>query len=666
MIRRIFFVYFIILLVTSGISAETTNSIRRDSMRAYYDKYLNDPTDPNVLTAADTLLQMARKDNDELMTKLAMGAKLDYYYYGSGEHRTDSVIVWVNRIKNYAQHIDNPELYFWAWSTRLVNHYIKQGEYNISLLEAKKMLQEAEKSKNQAIVAECYAALANIYTAKGLMNKALEFMLKEIEVFEENDIIRYHIALQYSDAAKIYMEQREKSKALELLQKGLIQAKSPYHIVTVKLAYVSLYLSEDNIPAATQMLEECRDMYKTEPSLKRHIHYFYDVEIDYYRKTKNYAAALHVLEQREKELKQSNDLVEVMALEKARADILWTLNRKEEAAAIYRDYIEKQEKQKEKTEEITTGEFATMLNVQQLNAEKKELEKISKEKELQNIRIVLISLAVALCIVVFFLSKQRILNRKLKKSRDKLDEKNRILIEAEEELRKAKDLAEENSRLKTVFIQNMSHEIRTPLNSIVGFSAVLADLFTAQEEVKQYASLIEDNSKVLLKLISDILDISALDDDLEMKISPTDINSCCYQAMDVTKPFFDDNVRLIFKPACEELNVNSNHDRIVQVLENLLNNASKFTREGSVTLAYEVKKETNQIVFTVTDTGIGIPHKLQERVFERFVKLDDFSQGTGLGLPISRIIAERLGGSLLIDKDYTEGTRFIFSVRYSG
>ena len=98
------------------------------------------------------------------------------------------------------------------------------------------------------------------------------------------------------------------------------------------------------------------------------------------------------------------------------------------------------------------------------------------------------------------------------------------------------------------------------------------------------------------------------------------------------------------------------------MLDNLLSNASKFTHEGSVTLAYEVKKETNQLIFTVTDTGIGIPIDEQEHVFERFVKLDNFSQGAGLGLSICRIVAERLGGFLIIDREYTQGTRFIFCV----
>lgn len=208
----------------------------------------------------------------------------------------------------------------------------------------------------------------------------------------------------------------------------------------------------------------------------------------------------------------------------------------------------------------------------------------------------------------------------------------------------------------------MSHEIRTPLNSIVGFSGVLVDMLDEKEDIGQYVALIESNSKLLLKLVGDILDISILDSEVEIKHNAVDVNACCQASIDAAGASFDPGVRLIFEPTCDELIINSNYNYIVQVLDNLLGNASKFTHEGSVTLAYEVKKEENQLIFTVTDTGIGIPVEEQERVFERFVKLDNFSQGAGLGLSICRIVAERLGGYLRIDKGYTQGTRIIFCV----
>ena len=649
-------------LVLGTVFAQTVDSTHIKNMHAYYKKHFSDPTDPIVLTASDTLLDMAIRCNDTVMSKIALGAKLDYYYYGQGENRTDSVIAGVNRLKRFARSVGNAELYYWAWAARLVNYYIIQGEYNIALLEAEKMLQEAKKEGKQESIAECYYALANVYAAKGLMKKSQEFMLKEIDIFENTDVVRYNISCQYSDAAKIYIDLGEEEKAPELLKKALKAVKSPYHEVTANLVYVSLYLAQGDTVAARQALEKCRQMYADEPSLKRHIHYLYDVEIDYDWKVGNFQKALNVLDERETELKRKNNLATLMQLRKTKADILWDMNRKEEAAGLYRDFLLEQKKEKERNEEVATGEFATMLNLQQLTAEKGRLEKISQEKQLQNTRIILFSVIGILCVVIVFLWQQRKLNAKLEKSRDKLDEKNRILIEAKEELRKAKEVAEQSNWLKTMFIQNMSHEIRTPLNSIVGFSGVLVDMLDDKEDIGQYVALIESNSKLLLKLVGDILDISILDSEVEIKHNAVDVNACCQASIDAAGTLFSPDTKLVFKPACDELIINSNYNYIVQVLDNLLSNASKFTHEGSVTLAYEVKKETNQLIFTVTDTGIGIPIDEQERVFERFVKLDNFSQGAGLGLSICRIVAERLGGYLRIDKGYTQGTRVIFCV----
>lgn len=649
-------------LVVGTISPQKIDSIDIKSMRAYYKQYFNDPTDPIVLTASDTLFDMAIRCNDTVMAKIALGAKVDYYYYGQGENRTDSIIAGVNRLKQYARSVGNAELYYWAWAARLVNYYIIQGEYNIALLEAEKMLQEAKGEKKQGSIAECYYALANVYTAKGLVKKSQEFMLKEIDIFENANVFRYNISCQYSDAAKIYIDLGEAEKAPELLKKALKTSRSTYHEVTAKLVYVSLYLAQGDTAAARKALEECRQMYMGEPSMKRHIHYLYDVEIDYNWRVGNYNKALSVLDERETELRKKNNLTTLMALRKTKADILWDMNRKEEAAGLYRDFLLEQKKEKERNEEITTSEFATMLNLQQLNAEKVRLEKISQKKQLQNTRTILFSVLGLLCIVVIFLWQQRKLNAKLHRAKNKLDEQNRTLIKAEEELRKAKEVAEQSNWLKTMFIQNMSHEIRTPLNSIVGFSGVLVDMLDEKEDIGQYVALIESNSKLLLKLVGDILDISILDSEVEIKHNAVDVNACCQASIDAAGASFDPGVKLIFEPACDELIINSNYSYIVQVLDNLLGNASKFTHEGSVTLAYEVKKEENQLIFTVTDTGIGIPVEEQERVFERFVKLDNFSQGAGLGLSICRIVAERLGGYLRIDKGYTQGTRVIFCV----
>ncbi|MDL2299952.1 HAMP domain-containing histidine kinase, partial [Bacteroides sp. OttesenSCG-928-E20] len=425
------------------------------------------------------------------------------------------------------------------------------------------------------------------------------------------------------------------------------------------------YIAIDDIAKATQELETSRKMVNDDASLERFRDYLYSAEVRYYIVTKEHEKTLQTIDLLEKSYRKSGMLVSVNSTNLMRADTYWEMNDTEKAAAYYRLYLSEQEKEKAKNEEITTAEFATLLNMQKLTVEKAELEKLAQTKHLQNTRIIIVSLSVLLIIIFMFLYKQSILNKKLKRSRDKINVQNRQLYMAKEELSKAKEMAEESSRLKTLFIQNMSHEIRTPLNSIVGFSDVLTDLFADDEndDIRQFALLIEQNSQLLLKLIGDILELSNLDDNSEVvEYQLIGVNNCCQETLEKIKPLVNSNTTLYFLPAPDGFVLESNKKMVADVLENLLNNAAKFTQKGSITLACEKDDTKKACVFTVTDTGIGIPLDKQEYVFERFVKLDEFSQGTGLGLSISRLIAEKLGGTLVIDSEYKKGTRFIFTV----
>lgn len=241
--------------------------------------------------------------------------------------------------------------------------------------------------------------------------------------------------------------------------------------------------------------------------------------------------------------------------------------------------------------------------------------------------------------------------------------KNNELLCSQEELKYAKEQAEDGSRMKSEFIQNMSHEIRTPLNSIVGFSQILSSYFSDNDDTKEYAHIIEQNSTSLLQLVNDVLDLSYLDGEREIPAqSIAEITGVCQTCIDQVRSKLKPDVQLIFTPERENFTMQTNPDRISQILMNLLQNAAKFTQEGSVTLTYHIREEEKVILFSVTDTGIGIPADKQEAVFERFTKLDSFVPGTGLGLSISRLIAEKMGGSLLIDSTYTTGCRFILTL----
>lgn len=240
---------------------------------------------------------------------------------------------------------------------------------------------------------------------------------------------------------------------------------------------------------------------------------------------------------------------------------------------------------------------------------------------------------------------------------------NSRLKKSESDLRVAKESAEQASKMKTEFIRNMSHEIRTPLNSIVGFSQVLNTHFSADEETREFANIISQNTFSLLRLVDDVLEISALDQNNTLVYDVSEnINNACYQSMEQAAYSIPEGVQLEFTPTCPELIIKTNSVRVVQVLTKLLHNAAKFTKRGKITLNYKI--EDKNIIYSVTDTGIGISEDKQEVVFERFVKVDSFTQGTGLGLPLCRIIANGLGGSLTLDKTYKDGCRFLLTLPF--
>ena len=233
---------------------------------------------------------------------------------------------------------------------------------------------------------------------------------------------------------------------------------------------------------------------------------------------------------------------------------------------------------------------------------------------------------------------------------------------SEAALREAKDRAEESNRLKSAFLANMSHEIRTPLNAIVGFSDVLSAGDTAIDDQRGYFEIIKANSDLLLRLINDILDVSRLEADrVTLTLEKCDVVQVCTQVTaSVTQARRSSN-RIVFESAADSLEIRTDIQRLQQVVINLLSNADKFMENGTITLKLEPDMRNRTALFSVSDTGCGIPPEKRKRVFERFEKLNEYAQGTGLGLSICKLIVEKWGGRIWIDSQYTRGARFVFT-----
>ena len=235
--------------------------------------------------------------------------------------------------------------------------------------------------------------------------------------------------------------------------------------------------------------------------------------------------------------------------------------------------------------------------------------------------------------------------------------------QAENELRKAKEKAEESDRLKSAFLANMSHEIRTPLNAIVGFSQLLAET-DDPEERHEFVEIIDSNNRMLLQLISDILDLAKIESGtMDFKFADMSIKEVINEIVTSFRIKMPDNVALIAPKDSPECQIYSDRMRLTQVISNFLNNAIKYTSEGCIILAYEIIGD--EIKFSVTDTGDGMSQEIQAHIFARFYKGNTFKQGTGLGLSICETIVNRLGGRIGVNSELGKGSTFWFTHPYS-
>ena len=234
------------------------------------------------------------------------------------------------------------------------------------------------------------------------------------------------------------------------------------------------------------------------------------------------------------------------------------------------------------------------------------------------------------------------------------------LKRTEEMLVKARDKAEASDRLKSAFLANMSHEIRTPLNAIVGFSSLLTSTENAAEK-ELYNSLIGHNNKLLLNLINDVIDLSKIESGyLELRPDWVNLTELLDESVAEYVHQVPSGVELLTNYPAHDSLVELDSLRIKQILSNFLSNALKNTATGHVEVFYEVDHQSVRI--GVKDTGRGIPQNMLEKIFERFEKLDSFAQGAGLGLPICKLIVEKMNGRILVDSQLGIGTTFIIEL----
>ena len=655
---RVGFLFLILFFTTTAKAQKEAETFNVDStLYEYYQRCQEYLLEPVVLNMSDTLFRMAGERQDERMQAVAIATQLDYYYFqGTNE---DSVIHYTNKVKEFAKATHQPKYYYFAWANRLITYYLKTSRTNIALYEVQNMLKEAQEEDDKTGLSRCYNIMSQIYTIKRFDSMAFEWRLKEIELTEKYKIENYNISQTYAQIANYYINQKKQKEALAAVEKAIATANSSTQQISAKLEFVNYYSKFGDFQAAEKLLKECQAAFEQDKRLESIKKRLYNIECLYYQQTKQYPKALEAAKMQEKEERRLSESILSSIHYRTQGEIYQKMGNMNLAVKYLQMYINTDDSLKIANEQVASSEFATLLNVEKLNAEKKELMLQAQEKELHNKTTLIISLIILLGILFIFLYRENFLKRKLKVSEAELKTRNEELMVSREELRKAKDIAEASSRMKTTF----NKVANSLLATCSGFSQVLSDHYSNSPETQEFVNIIKSNSNDLLRLVTDVLTLSELDQYEQLPTdAETDLHAICQLASEVAKDNTQKDVEVLFEPERESLLIRSNSERISQVLNNLAHNAAKFTTRGSIRIAYSVLEAEKKIEISVTDTGTGIPKDQQEAVFERFYKMNSFTQGTGLGLPICRSIAEKLGGSLRIDTSYTEGCRMILTL----
>lgn len=558
----------------------------------------------------------------------------------------DSIISWTDELAPTLKSPKTEEAYFTLvlWE---VNAYIMRGDLSLAIDRARLMYEYAKDIKSNFGIALSNQAIGQAYSASNIQDKALSSYMDALRYLPENNPQTYRLLVKISTQLQQMNRLEEAMEYVEKLNPLLEQNPEHPLAIPILIENATYYISSGDQDTALQYLHQADSIYKN------HTHEIaHEFSINYYTAAcyRALAADYHDKEKADEALALYNQLLEVVSNNKRSLEYRWICAEKiylykllghfDEACQIYKELYS------------VTDTLASKSYIRQINALKAtyQVDEIELENKAQQNKMVVVLIFIGLGLLTF-ISMLAIWLRRQKK----------VVVMSTETLEQLRHNAENATRAKSIFLSNMSHEIRTPLNALSGFSALLTEEGLDDSTRRQCTDIIQQNSELLLKLINDVIDLSSLEfGKMQFSIAEHDAVATCRNVTDTVGKVKQTQAELLFETSLEELYIETDDSRLQQVLINLLINATKFTPDGSITLKLE-KQSEKMALFSVTDTGCGIPKEKQASIFQRFEKLDENAQGSGLGLSICQLIIEHIGGKIWIDPDYTGGSRFVFT-----
>lgn len=564
----------------------------------------------------------------------------------------DSVIAWSEQLLPTQQSNEDRTTYF-LLQLQLANAYTLRGDISLATNRAQLMYEEAKATDYQFGMVVANQAIGDAYnTIANMGDKALESYqdaLTELSNISDQHPYRAQLLLKMSNVLQRKGRLEEAEKILEELEKLLYQEPDYptdffFCIEKTNFAISHGHLSQDYLDEANIWLHKMDSIYQLHPEK------FYRFHLDY-----TTAAYYRAMGNWDKQYwKQALDIYSKLQAEysgnKRSTYYRWTSLEKIYLCKIQGMAMEACRIYQELYPPIDT--LASQSYIRQINTikAKYQVDKAETASNNEYNKIITSILVGTMALVTLFV----LLAILLKRQREKVKL-------STQKLATSRINAENAMRAKSVFLSNMSHEIRTPLNALSGFSSLLTEEGLDDETRRQCNEVIQQNSELLLKLINDVIDLSSLEfGKLQFCIAQHDAVSICRNVIDTVNKVKQTQAELTFTTELEEMPIETDDSRLQQVLINLLINATKFTPQGSIVLKLE-KETDDTVLFTVTDTGCGIPKDKQANIFQRFEKLNENAQGSGLGLSICQLIIEHIGGQIWIDSEYAEGSRFCFT-----